>query len=40
MLGYEQAAEKRSRGFGIQALACIVLLLGALGMIGWRLVHG
>ncbi|HWL20434.1 MAG TPA: MAPEG family protein [Bradyrhizobium sp.] len=40
MLGYEQAAEKRSRGFGIQALACIVLLLGALGTIGWRLVHG
>jgi glutathione S-transferase len=40
MLGYEQAAEKRSRGFGVQALACIVLLLGALGTISWRLVHG
>src|SRR2546430_4671286 len=33
MTGYEQAAEKRSRGFGIQALACFVLLLGALGAI-------
>src|SRR5437667_11288654 len=40
MLGYEQAAEKRSRGFGIQALACFVLLLGALGAVVWRLVHG
>src|SRR5438552_1510356 len=40
MTGYEQAAEKRSRGFGIQALACFVLLLGALGAIVWRLVHG
>jgi glutathione S-transferase len=40
MLGYEQAAEKRSRGFGIQALACFVLLLGSLGAIVWRLVQG
>ena len=40
MLGYERAVEKRSRGFGIQALACIVLLLGALCVIVWRLVHG
>jgi glutathione S-transferase len=40
MLGYEQAAEKRSRGFGIQALACGILLLGSLGTIVWRLVHG
>jgi glutathione S-transferase len=40
MLGYEQAAEKRSRGFGIQASACAILLLGSLGTIVWRLVHG
>jgi glutathione S-transferase len=40
MLGYEQAAEKRSRGFGIQALACGILLLGSLGTIVWRLVQG
>jgi glutathione S-transferase len=40
MTGYSQAAEKRGRGFGIQALACFVLLLGAFGTIVWRLVHG
>jgi glutathione S-transferase len=39
MTGYSQAAEKRSRGFGIQALAAGVLWLGALGAIAWRLVH-
>src|SRR5580692_6365929 len=40
MTGYAQAADKRGRGFGIQALAAIVLWLGALGAIIWRLVHG
>jgi glutathione S-transferase len=40
MAGYSQAAEKRGRGFGIQAMAAIVLWLGALGAIVWRLVHG
>ena len=40
MTGYSQAAEKRGRGFGIQALAAGILLVGALGMIIWRLVHG
>ena len=40
MTGYSQAAEKRGRGFGIQALATIILWLGALGAIVWRLVHG
>jgi glutathione S-transferase len=40
MLGYEQAAEKRSRGFGIQASASGVLLFGALAAIVWRMVHG
>jgi glutathione S-transferase len=39
MTGYSQAAEKRETGFFIQAIACGVLLLGALGAIGWRLVH-
>ena len=40
MTGYSQAAEKRERGFGIQALAVAVLWLGALGAILWRLIHG
>jgi glutathione S-transferase len=40
MTGYSQAAEKRGRGFGIQAMATMVLWLGALGAIIWRLVHG
>ena len=40
MTGYSQAANKRSRGFGIQALATGILLLGALGAIVWRIVHG
>jgi glutathione S-transferase len=37
--GYSQAAEKRSTGFGIQALAGIILWLGALGAPIWRLIH-
>jgi glutathione S-transferase len=40
MTGYSQAAEKRGRGFGIQALATGILWFGALGAIVWRLVHG
>ncbi len=40
MTGYSQAAEKRGRGFGIQALAGGILWLGALGAIVWRLIHG
>ena len=40
MTGYSQAAEKRGRGFGIQAMAAAVLWLGASGAIVWRLVHG
>jgi len=39
MTGYSQAARKRGRGFGIQAGAAILLWLGALGAIVWRLVH-
>jgi glutathione S-transferase len=37
--GYRQAANKRSTGFAIQALACFVLWLGALGMILWKMTH-
>jgi glutathione S-transferase len=40
MTGYSKAANKRGRGFGIQALATGILWLGALGAIAWRLVHG
>jgi glutathione S-transferase len=39
MTGYSQAANKRGRGFGIQAGATILLWLGALGAIVWRLIH-
>jgi glutathione S-transferase len=38
-VGYKRAAEKRSPGFGIQALAAVALWIGALGAVGWRLVH-
>ena len=40
MTGYSQAANKRGRGFGIQAGAATLLWLGALGAIVWRLIHG
>jgi glutathione S-transferase len=40
MIGYAQAASKRGTGFMIQALAALVLWLGALGGPLWRLVHG
>jgi glutathione S-transferase len=39
MTGYAQAAEKRGRGFAIQAGAAILLWLGALCAIVWRLIH-
>jgi glutathione S-transferase len=39
LTGYSQAAIKRGRGFGIQAGAAILLCLGALGAIVWRLIH-
>jgi glutathione S-transferase len=39
MIGYIKATERRSPGFFIQALACAVLLFGALGAIVWRLAH-
>jgi glutathione S-transferase len=40
LTGYSQAADKRGPGFGIQALACGILLVGVLGTVVWRLVHG
>jgi glutathione S-transferase len=40
MTGYSQAADKRGRGFGVQAGAAILLWLGALVAIAWRLVQG
>jgi glutathione S-transferase len=39
MTGYIRAAGKRGPGFGIQAAACIVLWLGALSAVIWRIVH-
>ena len=39
LIGYSNAANRRGRGFGIQATAAIVLWLGATGAILWRLVH-
>ena len=39
MTGYAQAAAKRGRGFAIQAVAAIILWVGALGAIVWRLIH-
>jgi len=40
LIGYSEAAAKRGRGFGIQAGAAIILWVGALGAIAWRLIHG
>jgi glutathione S-transferase len=39
LIGYSQAAAKRGRGFGIQAGAAILLWVGALGAIVWRIIH-
>jgi uncharacterized membrane protein YecN with MAPEG domain len=39
LTGYTRAAEARSTGFGIQALATAVLLFGALGKIIWMVVQ-
>ena len=40
LTGYTKAANKRSPGFGVQAIAAGILWLGALGAIVWRLIHG
>jgi glutathione S-transferase len=39
LTGYSQAAAKRGLGFGIQGVAALLLWLGALGAIIWRLIH-
>jgi glutathione S-transferase len=39
MTGYTRAAEKRGPGFLVQGIATLILWLGALGAIVWRLVH-
>ena len=39
LTGYSKAAEARSTGFGIQALATGVLLFGALGRIIWIVIQ-
>jgi glutathione S-transferase len=39
MTGYSQAADKRGRGFSVQAAAVAILWLGALSAIIWRLIH-
>jgi glutathione S-transferase len=39
LTGYSKAANKRGLGFGIQAGAALLLWLGAVGAIAWRLVH-
>ena len=39
MTGYSQAAEKRRRGFGIQATAAITLWVGAVFGIIWHFFH-
>ena len=39
MTSYPKAANKRGPGFGIQAGAAVLLWLGAVGAIVWRLVH-
>jgi glutathione S-transferase len=39
MTGYAEAANKRGRGFAIQAFAAAALWLGALVSIIWRLIH-
>ena len=39
MTGYAEAANKRGRGFAIQAAAATVLWVGATAAIIWRLVH-
>ncbi|WP_315759418.1 MULTISPECIES: MAPEG family protein [unclassified Bradyrhizobium] len=40
MVSYARAAEKRGPGFGVQALAGSVLLVGSLIAILWRMLHG
>ena len=38
--GYAEAVAKRSRGFFVQAMACLLLLIGAIAGIAMRFVSG
>jgi glutathione S-transferase len=38
--GYSEAADKRHRGFAIQAFACGALLIGVFAGIVWRMANG
>ena len=38
--GYTEAADKRHRGFAMQAFACGALLVGTLAGIVWRMANG
>lgn len=40
MIGYAKSVPQRGPGFAIQLLAASALLLGALGAVVWKLVHG
>ena len=40
MVGYAKSVPQRGSGFAIQLLATLALLLGALGAIVWRIMHG
>jgi glutathione S-transferase len=40
MMSYVKEPTKRGPGFGIQALATMVLMLGSLGWVVWRIVQG
>jgi glutathione S-transferase len=40
MMSYVREPTKRGPGFGIQALATMVLMLGSLGWVVWRIVQG
>ena len=40
MTGYSEAAEKRGRGFMVQASAAAILLFGAIIAMVWRMMHG
>ncbi|WP_315740576.1 MULTISPECIES: MAPEG family protein [unclassified Bradyrhizobium] len=40
MVSYARAAEKRGPGFGVQALAGSILLVGSLIAVLWRMLHG
>ncbi len=40
IVGYMAAAEKRGPGFGVQAIACLVLMAGSLIAVAIRIAHG